>query len=407
MKKFRRISTLIMAVVLSLSLVGCDSTGVMDDGTQTELVQSINATGKYLLKEVTAPGYGDENVIIALNRSTYIDYWHNRTTNYVNKLDHLIKSNGYVLGDSKTREVYADAYPDAILAMTTAGIYANWAASGDLLQGISFDNVVMMGGYLNKVDALTALESGKYTPSETGDVTRQDLIDFTMSLVQPDGSFSYANMGDVSKIEVTSSAVTGLILSGEGGEVAKAAADGVEYIKANVKESDSPTDIIKAVIALNTAGVDATDVNGKDLISWVMKYSRDDGSFSFDETAKKGNVEDAAWSLLALASQYRFTQGMTSLYDLSDVLGGTHNQLSPAWMWNVRITITIMILMGIFMVGLLILSKIRIARWKKEGIYDEVHNCRMSDAEIAERKERLAREAAEAAAQTSTEPTEE
>ena len=398
MKKFARIAALVMAVVLSLSLVGCSSDGVKDDGTQTELVQSINATGKYLTKKVTAPTYGDENAIIALNRSTYIDYWHNRTTNYVNKLDHFIKSNGYVLGDSKTREVYADAYPDAILAMTTAGIYANWASSGDLIQGISFDNVVMMGGYLNKVDALTALESGKYEMVESGDLTRQDLIDFTMSLVQSDGSFSYANMGDVSKIEVTSSAVTGLILSGEGGAVTKAIADGVEFIKNNVKESDRPTDIIKAVIALNTAGVDATDVNGKDLISWVMKYSRDDGSFSFNENDKKGNVEDAAWALLALASQYRFTQGMTSMYDLSDVLGGTHNKLSPAWMWNVRVSGTLMMCMGLFMVCLLITAKMRVAKWKREGIYDEVNNCRLSDEEIAERKERLEREAAEAMA---------
>ena len=400
MKKFRRIAAMVMAVVLSLSLVGCSGDGVKDDGTQTELVQTINATGEYLTKKITRPTYGDENAIIALNRSTYIDYWHNRTTNYVNQLDHVIKTNGYVLGDSKTREVYADAYPDAILAMTTAGIYAHWANSGDLLQGISYDNVVMMGGYLNKVDALTALESGKYTPTETGDVSRQDLIDFTMSLRQADGSFSYANMGDVSEIEVTSSAVTGLILSGEGGEVAKAAADGVEYIKANVKESDTPTDIIKAVIALNTAGVDATDVNGKDLISWIMKYSREDGSFSFDTTAKKGNVEDAAWALLALASQYRYTQGMTSLYDLSDVLGGTHNKLSPAWMWNIRITTTLMFFMGGFMVCLLILSKIRIARWKKEGIYDEVHNCRFSDEEIAAMREKQAKEAAENAETT-------
>ena len=55
------------------------------------------------------------------------------------------------------------------------------------------------------------------------------------------------------------------------------------------------------------------------------------------------------------------------------------------------------------MVGLLILSKIRIARWKREGIYDEVHNCRMSDAEIAERKARLEKEAAEAAIVEKTE----
>ena len=398
MKNFRRIAALVMAVILSLSLVGCSS-GIEADETNAELVQAINNTSKYILKEVTAPTYGDETAIIALNRSTYIDYWHNRTTNYVNKLDHLIKSNGYVLGNGSKKIVYAEGYPDAILAMTTAGIYANWANSGDLLQGISYDNVVMMGGYLNKVDALTALESGKYTPSEGGDLTRQDLIDFTMELQKADGSFSYANMGEVSEIEVTASAVTGLILTGEGDEVADAAASGVEYLKANISEDAAPMDIIKTVIALNTAGVDATDVDGKDLISWVMKYARDNGSFSFDETAKKGNKDDASWALMALASQYRFQQGMTSVYDLSDVLGGTHNQLSPGWMMNLRIMIFSMFFMGLFMLGLLIVSKIRIARWRKEGVYNEVARRKMLDSEIAERDARLAAEAAAKAAE--------
>ncbi len=401
MKNFKRIMALVLAVVLAFAMVGCSSDGVKDDGTQTELVQTINATGKYLTKKITAPTYGDENAIIALNRSTYIDYWHNRTTNYYNKINHFIKSNGYVLGED--RQVYADGYPDVILAVTAAGIYANWSNAQNLIEGISFDNVVMMGGYLNKVDALTALECGKYEMVDRGDLTRQDLIDFTMDLQHADGSFSYANMGEVSKIEVTASAVTGLILSGETGDVQQAVNSGVEYLIANISENDKPVDIIKTVIALNTAGVDATDVEGKDLIGYIMAYARDDGSFSFDTSAKKGNKEDAAWALLALASQYRFTQGMTSIYEMSDVLGGTHNQLSPGWMMNVRLMIGFMVAMGLFMVYLLIVSKIRIRRWRAEGIFDEATQTRMSDAEIAARKERLEREAAEATAQAEKE----
>ena len=267
------------------------------------------------------------------------------------------------------------------------------SSATDLLEGISFDNVVMMGGYLNKVDALTALECGKYSLVDRGDLTRQDLIDFTMEMQLADGSFSYADMGEVSKIEVTSSAVTGLILSGEKDEVEQAANSGVEYLIANVSENDKPVDIVKAVIALNTAGVDATDVDGKDLIGYIMEYARDDGSFSFDKSAKKGNKSDSAWALLALASQYRFQQGMTSIYDMSDVLGGTHNQLSPEWMLYVKIMIAFMIFMGVFMIGLLIKSRFTIAKWKREGIWDEEKKQRLSDAEIAAKK------AAEAAAQ--------
>ena len=199
-------------------------------------------------------------------------------------------------------------------------------------------------------------------------------------------------MGEVSPIEVTASAVTGLLLTGEKGDVEQSANNGVDYLVANISENDKPVDIVKTVIALNTAGIDATDVNGKDLISYIMAYARDDGSFSFDKNAKKGNEADAGWAMLALASQYRFENGMTSLYDMSDVLGGTHNQLSPQWMLYVRVMIGAMLFIGIFMVILLIRARFRIAQWRKEGVYDEVKQRKMTDEQIA------AKRAAEAAA---------
>ena len=398
---FKRIMALTMALVLAFAMVGCSSDGIKEEGTPSELVQQINATGKYLEKKMDPPKYGDENAIIALNRSTYIDYWHVDSTNYVNQLNHLIKTNGKVLGDGSKRIVYAEGYPDVILAFTTCGIYANWSSSQDLLEGISFDNVVMMGGYLNKVDALTALECGKYEQVERGDLKRQDLIDFTMELQKADGSFSYANMGEVSEIEVTASAVTGLLLTGEKGDVEQSANNGVDYLVANISENDKPVDIVKTVIALNTAGIDATDVNGKNLISYIMAYVRDDGSFSFDKDAKKGNKADAGWAMLALASQYRFEKGMTSLYDMSDVLGGTHNQLSPQWMLYVKVMIGAMLFIGVFMLVLLIRARFRIAKWRKEGVYDEVKQRKMTDEQIA------AKRAAEAAAAMEAEKTEE
>lgn len=392
MKNLKRFMAIVLAVILSFTLVGCSGDGVADDGTQTELVQAINASGKYLVKEITAPRYGDENAIIALNRSTYIDYWHNRTTNYVSKANNDIRLNGGYVGNDG--ELIAEDYPEVILAITTAGVYAQWSSAQDLIEGLSFDNVVMMGGYLNKVDCLTALECGKYDVVEGGDLTRQDLIDFTIGLQQADGSFTYANMGAVSKLEVTASAVTGLALTGEEGDVANAVNSGVEYLIANISENDAPEVIVKTVIALNTVGVDATDVEGKDLIAAIMKYARDNGSFSFDTAAKKGNTQDTGVAMLALASQYRFTQGMTSIYDLSDVVGGTHNKLSPMWMVSVKFMAVSAVISGIIMVFIVIRAKFRVTKWKKEGIYNYERNRMMTDEEIEERDARLAAEAA-------------
>ena len=398
MKYFKRIIALALSVVLAVAMVGCSADGVKDNGTQAELVQSINETGKYLTRKIASPKYGDENAIIALNRSTYIDFWHNRTTVYVSNINAMIKNNGYVLG--KKHEVYADGYPDVILSMTTAGIYANLSSSQDLIEGISFDKVVTMGGTLNKVDALTALECGKYAMVERGDLTRQDLIDFTMELQQTDGSFSYANMGDVTKIEVTASAVTGLALTGEKDEIRQAVDNGVKYLIANISEDDKPTDIVKTIIALNTVGYDVTDVDGKNVLGYIMAYARDDGSFSFDKAAKKGNVDDTAWAMLALASQYRFTQGMTSIYDMTDIVGGTHNQLSPGWMSYLKMMIVFTLFSGVFMLFVLIRSKFRINKRMAKGLYDEETNRILTEEEAAELRAQKAAMAAETAEET-------
>ena len=80
MKVFKRLSALAMAIVMAMSMEGCHyAVGVEDDGTQTHIVEAINDAGKYLVNKITTPTYGDETAIIALNRSTYIDYWHNRS----------------------------------------------------------------------------------------------------------------------------------------------------------------------------------------------------------------------------------------------------------------------------------------------------------------------------------------
>lgn len=381
MKIFKRFAALMLAVVLSVSLVGCTDSKIKSQDPAMQ--EAIDGAGKYLIKKITKPTYGDETAIIALNRSNYIDYWHNRSTIYVTSLDHVIKSNGYTI--SKHGDIIAEAYPQAILAMTAVGIYADKTASADLTAGIGYDNIVLQGGYINKIKALTALECGKYNAYEKGDLSRQDLIDFVMGLQQEDGSFNYKG-ADVSVIDITANAVTALALTEED-YVKDAVENGVEYLKSHIRENDDIVDIVDTIIALNTAGYTADDVNGKDLVDIVMSFQRENGAFSFDVAAKKGNEKDTALGLLALASQYRFEEGLSSIYDMRDVVGGTHNKLSPAWTLNVKLMKYFLISMAIFLMCLFVVSRVRIARWKKEGIYDYAKGCRYSDSEIAAMKE--------------------
>ena len=400
MKTFRRIAAMVMAVVLCVSLAGCSNVG--SKSSDPEMRQAIDAAGKYLTKKITKPHFGDEVAVIALNRSDYIDYWHNRSTIYVTSLDHDIKSNGYMI--SNHGDIIANGYPPAMLAITAVGIYADKTSSADLTTGISYDSIVLEGGYINKIRALTALECGKYNMYEEGDLSRQDLIDFVMSLRQEDGSFGYKG-ADVSTIEITASAVTALALTEEE-SVKDAVEQGAQYLISHIRDNDPQSDIVQTIIALNTAGYTADDVNGKDLVKTIMSYQRENGAFSFDPAAKKGNVDDTAMALLGLASQYRFEEGLSSIFDMRDVLGGTHNKLSPGWLRYTKIMKYFIFMLISFLIGLFIVSRIRIARWKKEGIYDFARGCRMSDEEIAEVKAKQARKESQKALDATETPSE-
>ncbi|MBR5520532.1 MAG: hypothetical protein IKU54_00900 [Oscillospiraceae bacterium] len=408
MKNIKKIITLVMAMVMALSMVGCHySVGVEDDGTQTHIVESINSAGKYLVDKIKSPSYGDEAAIIGLNRSTYIDYWHNRSEMYEQGLDNFLKHNGSYVGEKG--EIYYDGYPEVILAHTAIGVLADKASSAVLTQGISYEESKINGGVLNWVEALTALECGKYEIYEKGDVTRQSMIDFTMDMACEDGAFRYDGMedDDVTEVRLTAAAVTSLLLTEEGGEVEKAAKAGAEYLVANITEDATPEEIVTTIIALNTAGISAMDVNGEDMTQWIIKFQRKDGSFSFDTTAKKGNTTDTGLAMLGLASQYRFNTGMSSIYDMRDVLGATHNKLSPLWQRNMRLMLYFLYGAIILLITLVIVAKFRVRKWKKLGIYDYERNCMLLPHEVEERDRRLAEEKAAAELKAAEEKTEE
>jgi hypothetical protein len=381
--KIKRMIAGLLAVLLVFSMTSCrkDKTPA-DEYDNTDIGVSIQEAGHYLYKKVKTPKYGDEDAVVALLRSDYIDFWDKIATEYMSSFNRFISKNMGYIGENE--EIYYDKYPDVIFAVTAAGIYADRTSNADLIPGVSIDSVVLRGGYLNKIRALAAIECGNYKFSETGDLTYDALADFIISLQKEDGSFSYAGQRE-SDIYLTAQSIISLKLGLKDvtnpADALEAINRGVEFIESSINADMNFYDLVWSVISLNTREIDAAGN-----IETLLKYQNDDGSFSSDLNSEEGNKQDTAIALLALASQRRFDKKLNSLYDMTDVAGGTHNKVSPIIKLYIKLLIIFFFAFLVFMLIMRMVAKSRIKKWRKEGIYDEEKGIRMSDEDIAKMK---------------------
>ena len=379
MKSKKRIISAVLAVFAAVSMTACSQKAKNID-TSTELGKNVEATASYVYKKLgNNPKQGTEMSVISLLESGYMDYWDDRAQNYVINMNNFIQKGGNKIADKKN--ILWDQYPIVFETFTACGIYADKTANADLTQGITVDAITLMGGFDNKINCLTALECGGlgvYQSYNNENLTREDLVEFILGLQQPDGSFSYSGMTDgLTVAKVTSDAVIALMSTAQTEEITRAANKGADYLKNTVKPTDDLYDVCATVIALNYAGRDARDyVDGLT----IRAYS--DGSYSKNTADKKGNIEDSSYVLLALSSQYRFEKGMAKVYDYSESYGMAHNKLSPMWKTYVNIMKFALGFIILGLIGLFILSRVRIAKWRKAGIYNERASRMYTDAEL-------------------------
>ncbi len=378
MKSLKKLLALILSISIVLSLTACSE---QPPQTDDEIELAIHYTGEYILEEMGRADYGDEVAITALIRSNHIDFWHTQALNYETEMNDSLSRNAGIVGEDSQGHI--EKYPDVIFAFTAVGKYADKTSKANLMQGVSYDSTVLLGGYLNKIRALIAIECGDYPLLDDADVTVEDLVEFIISLQKEDGSFQYSGMKET-VIDVTANAVQALALTDSTPEIDEAVQNGVTYLSTRVRSDDTIKDLANTIVALNTAGVSAKDVEGNDLTQWIMQRAMEDHSYS-DVSVQDGDLVTTSYALMGLASQYRFDNAMTSYYDMSDILGGTHNKLSPAWnlyLKYVQFFIGALVICGI---SIYFTAKKRIAKWRAEGIYNEEKRRMMTDEEIAQR----------------------
>lgn len=387
MKAVKKALALGMAALLALSLSACGSS---QGKSVTE--ESARDAAKWVYNEVgTSPKYGDEWAIIALTRSGYKSIFSRRMNTYQQNLDKYLAKNNGELGEKGVTD--AAGYPRVVMALTSVGKIANRASGGDMVMGLSLQKLLDESGIYGSINALIAADTGNYAFHEGGDISREGLVASILSWQHQDGGFGYQGAEGDSDVDTTAMALQALSNYQTDEKVKAAVEKGLSYLEAQQQDNggyapygaESCESASQVVIALTELGIDPTTFGKGDILGFIMGFQNKNGSFSMEKGGDANEITTVQ-ALLALTSYNRMQEGKTSLYDMSDVYGTSHNKLSPFAQFGTKIS---MVLSGILIISMLVLfvrSRFILKKWHKEGVLDETGTSRLTEEELEEQR---------------------
>lgn len=313
---------LILALVLAslLSLAACAKKP--DD--------PLTRTASYLQSQVKEPSFGalgGDWLVFGLARSgadvsqKYLDTYYKNVVNYV-------EETGGVLSERKYTE-----YSRVVLALTAIGKDPRDVAGYDLLLPLAdFDETVSQG--LNgAIFALLALDSGRYdipeNPNAATQATRELYVEEILRREIETGGWALS--GNELDADMTAMALQALAKYRDDPETSAAIERGITalssmqepngaYLSWGEENSESVSQVITALTELGISPEDSRFVkNGQTLLSSLERFSCEDGGYrhTLSGGADKMASEQA---LYALAAVHRAQAGLSTLYDMTDVM---------------------------------------------------------------------------------------
>ena len=244
-----------------------------------------------------------------------------------------------------------------ILALTAIGKDVTNVGGHNLLKGLDNMAYVQTQGINGPIWALIALDSHNYPTM--GDVTREKLIQVILDAQLNDGGWDLsAGNADT---DMTAMAIQALAPYYKTNETVKAAVDKALEALSALQRNDggfgswgtvNSESCAQVIVALTALGLDPTCdsrfvKNGKTPLDALAGFFVDGGGFK--HVADKGRDGMATeQGYYALASYYRFLNGQTSLYDMSDVTVQTGGSNTPATgdtgvlVWVIALPVTIL-----------------------------------------------------------------
>ena len=226
-----------------------------------------------------------------------------------------------------------------ILALTAIGKDVTNVGGHNLLKGLDSMDYVQTQGINGPIFTLIALDSHNYPTM--GDVTREKLIQVILDAQLTDGGWNLS--GNDADPDMTAMAIQALAPYYKTNETVKAAVDKALEALSALQRSDggfgswgtvNSESCAQVIVALTALGIDPTAdsrfvKNGLTVLDALASFYVTGGGFK--HVADKGRDGMATeQGYYALAAYYRFLNGQTSLYDMSDVTVQTGGSNTPA-----------------------------------------------------------------------------
>ena len=215
-----------------------------------------------------------------------------------------------------------------ILALTAIGKDVTNVGGHNLLKGLDNMAYVQKQGINGPIFTLIALDSHNYPTM--GDVTREKLIQVILDAQLPGGGWNLS--GENADTDMTAMAIQALAPYYKTNETVKAAVDKALEALSALQRNDggfgswgtvNSESCAQVIVALTALGIDpATDSrfvkNGSTVLGALAGFYVDGGGFKHTADGERNGMATEQ-GYYALAAYYRFVNGQTSLYDMSDV----------------------------------------------------------------------------------------
>ena len=215
-----------------------------------------------------------------------------------------------------------------ILALTAIGKDVTNVGGHNLLKGLDNMAYVQKQGINGPIFTLIALDSHNYPTM--GDVTREKLIQVILDAQLPGGGWNLS--GENADTDMTAMAIQALAPYYKTNETVKAAVDKALEALSALQQGDggfgswgtvNSESCAQVIVALTALGIDpATDSrfvkNGSTVLGALASFYVTGGGFKHTADGERNGMATEQ-GYYALASYFRFVNGQTSLYDMSDV----------------------------------------------------------------------------------------